>query len=404
MFVAIENNEMNVPQVLDWINRTKKTNNNVISPEFAMEILGKTNFYGHIKAVLKNIKENCKTKEDVLPYKEFILSCVDRREMSEQAMADLVAMAKLCCCKDEFDEVKDEPKCYLKNDCYKVVVVKSKEEFEALEGNDLRIFFDADEIYLTWCDLDKVKKIRFREGAEVDLWQASNLPKDLDVSMCSKVNLIECDLDGLKLKFREGAEVYLSSATNLPKDLYVSMCSRVDLSRCDLKGMKLKFRERAKVYLDSAENLPKDLDFSMCSKVNLSWCNLEGLELKFREGAEVVLHGAYNLPKELDVSMCSKVNMDDCDLNRVEKIKFREGAEINLMDAVNLPQNFDISMCSKVNMIRCDLTGVEKIKFKDKEQEEEFMKDAKNFNGKVEYVGDDEKGKVMPMNNGGMEM
>ena len=35
MFVAIENNEMNVPQVLDWINRTKKDNGNVISPEFA---------------------------------------------------------------------------------------------------------------------------------------------------------------------------------------------------------------------------------------------------------------------------------------------------------------------------------------------------------------------------------
>ena len=61
-------------------------------------------------------------------------------------------------------------------------------------------------------------------------------------------------------------------------------------------------------------------------------------------------------------------------------------------------------MCSKVDLSCCYLTGVEKIKFKDKEQEEEFMKDAEIFNGKVEYVGDDEKGKVMPMNNNGMEM
>ena len=88
MFVAIDNNEMNVPQVLDWINRTKNANDNVISPEFAMEILSKTNFFGHIKAVLKNIKDRCKTKEEILPYKEFILSCVDRREMSDEAMKD----------------------------------------------------------------------------------------------------------------------------------------------------------------------------------------------------------------------------------------------------------------------------------------------------------------------------
>ena len=163
--------------------------------------------------------------------------------MSPQAMAVLQELAETGGFKDEFDEVKDKPKCYFKDDCYKVIVVKSEEEFDALEGNDLRVFYIADEVELFGRNLDKVKKIRFKEGAEVDL--------------------------------------------------------------------------------SCAENLPKELDFSMCSKVDLS---------------------------------------------------------------------------------RCDLTGVEKIKFKDKEQEKEFMKSAENFIGKVEYVGDDEKGKVMPMNNNGMEM
>ena len=147
MFVEINNSEMNVPQVLDWINRTKNANNNVISPEFAMEILGKTNFYGHIKVVLKNIKENCKTREDIEPYKEFILSCVDRREMSPQALSDLQELAEKGGFKDEFDKTNDKTKIYEVKDCENadVKIIKSKKEFEALGGENLRIFFDADE-------------------------------------------------------------------------------------------------------------------------------------------------------------------------------------------------------------------------------------------------------------------
>ena len=136
-----------------------------------MEILGKTNFYGHIKTVLKNIKENCKTKEDILPYKEFILSCVDRREMSEQAMVDLQEMAKLCGCEEEFDEANDKVKIYEVKDCENadVKIIKTKKELEALEGEDLRVFFDADEVDLSSCWLKRVKSLKFRKGVKVDL-------------------------------------------------------------------------------------------------------------------------------------------------------------------------------------------------------------------------------------------
>ena len=52
MFVAINNTEMNIPQVTEWIMKTRDANGGVISPEFAMEILGKTNHFGHIRARL----------------------------------------------------------------------------------------------------------------------------------------------------------------------------------------------------------------------------------------------------------------------------------------------------------------------------------------------------------------
>ena len=446
MFVAINNSEMNVPQVLDWINRTKNANNNIISPEFAMDILSKTNFYGHIKTVLKNIKDRCKTKDEILPYKEFILSCVDRRVMSEQAMADLQKLAEKGGFGAEFDKVNGKTKIYELKDCENVDVkiIKTKKEFYNLGGENLRIFFDADKIDLSSCCLSNVKSLKFREGSEVNLSYAYGLPKDLDVSMCSEVNLISCDLMGISFKFREGAEVNLTSAYNfpkdldlsmwskvnlsncyldkvekikfregahinldgahyLPKDLDLSMCSVVDLYECDLAVVeKIKFREGAKISLQWVHNSPKNLDVSMCSEVDLSHNDLEKLKLKFREGAIVNLSCAYTLPKELDLSMCSKVNLINCDLEGVERIKFGEGALVNLSCADNLPKDLDLSMCSKVNLSECYLSGVERIKFRDKAQKREFMDGARGFTGKVEYVG--YKGVNMVNGNGGKDM
>ena len=86
MFVEIDNNEMNVFDIEKLINTTRDANGGIITPDSAMEILSKTNHFGHIKKVLKHIKEKCKTAEEIAPYKEFILSCVDGREISPQAM------------------------------------------------------------------------------------------------------------------------------------------------------------------------------------------------------------------------------------------------------------------------------------------------------------------------------
>ena len=372
MFVAINNVDMNINDVEKWIKTARDANGGVISPEDAMEVLSKTNHLGHIKKVLRNIKDNCVTPEKIAPYREFILSCVDSREMSGEALKMLQEMAKLCGCEDELESSNNKPKFYGKFDCNNTLVVKSKEEFEALRGENLKVYFDADYVNLGCCDLSGVKELKFREGAEVNLSGAKNLPKDLDVSMCSRLWLHECDLEGLNLKFREGAEVILSSAENLPKDLDVSMCSRVDLER--------------------AKNLPKDLDISQCSVVDLSYCDLEGLNLKFKEGAVVNLYRAKNLPKNLDVSMCSKVELRMCDLEGLN-LKFREGAVVNLVVAKNLPKDLDVSMCDEVNLRYCDLSGVKEIKFKDEKQEEKFMKDAENFCGKVVYADEDKKEK-----------
>ncbi len=385
MFVAINNKYISAIEIEGLIQRTR--NDGAITPKFAMEILSLTNHRSNIKKLVRAIKDKCTAKEEILPYKDFIVSCVEEREVSEEALANLCEMATLCGCDKEFEEANGKPKFYGKFDCNNIdiKVVGSEEEFDALEGENLIIYFDAYVVKLLERDLSKVKAFKFKEGAKVDLYEARNLPKGLDVSMCSRVSLEFCDLKGLNLKFREGAEVCLWNAKNLPKDLDVSMCSYVDLTPCDLEGLNLKFREGAEVYLNGAKNLPKDLDVSMCSKVSLHGCDLRGLNLKFREGAEVDLFEARNLPKDLDVSMCSKVNMSCCNLGRVYEIKFRNGAEVDLKWAKNFPKYLDVSMCSKVDLYCCNLRWVKKIKFRDREQRAEFMRESVKFRGGFIY-------------------
>lgn len=363
MFVAIENQEMNIPEVIEWIIKTRDANGGMISPEFAVEILTKTNHFGHIKMVLKNINDKC-SDEDKKKYKDFVLACVDKREMSPQALDSLHEMADICGCREEFEELNKEPKLYDKHD-YEGVTVKSKYEFLSLEGKNLKVYVVCDDVDLYECDLSKVKEFKFREGADVWLLQAKNFPEVLDFSQCFNVDLGKCDLSLVKeLKFREGAKAAFWKAISLPKDLDVSMCSYTDLGLCDLKG----------------------------------------LNLKFKEGSKVDLGGAINLPHDLDVSMCSYVSLWNCDLSGVEKIKFRVGVEVNLQEAKNLPKDLDFSQCSEVHLQWCDLSGVEKIKFKDKEQQKKFMEGAKNFNGKVIFDNDKGGADMLPPGYDGAEM
>ena len=284
MFVWINNTDMGLSDIEKWIKIARDDNGGVISPEFAMEILGKTNHLGHIKKVLANIKKNCTTKEEIEPYREFILSCVDGREMSADALKMLQEMAKLCGCEKELEEANGKLKIYGKFDC-EWVAVSTQEEFDTLKGENLNVYFDAEVVGLDEYDLSKIKGLKFRKGAKVSLYKVKNLPKYLDVSMCDKISLWWCDLSGVEeLKFKEGAEVNLSCAENLKEDLDVSMCNYVDLRYCNFKGVKkIKFRDGAKVNFGLADKLPEELDVSMCSEVSFSECDLRGVKkIKFK--------------------------------------------------------------------------------------------------------------------------
>ena len=450
-FVVIDNKDMDLAKVDAWIKDSRKEQGGDISPELALEILSKTNHLGHIKPVLKNIKEKNSTKEQIKQYEEFILACVDGREMSDKATADLREMADLCGCRDKFELLNRKNKIYKKDECMGCIAAEKEEDVWVCSLDDLKVYqaksfnYDAifdvnenkiayviypekgefclenidnfpevldlsmyDKVYMTGCDFHGVKEIKFKEGAEVILSSSSRFPYDLDLSMCSDVNLSGCAISYLKnLKFRDGAKVNLSGVRSLPKNLDLSMCDEVNLCGCDLAQLEtLKFKEGAKINLTNAINLPKDLDVSMCSEVNLSLCNLEGVSnLKFREGSEVRFDRTENLPEDLDVSPCDKVIFESVELYEVKDLKFKEGAIVHFKDVASFPSILDLSMCEEATMMGYRMSGIKELIFKNEEQKQKIINSYKErkFKGKISYI-EDKKQNVMPSSNIGMDM
>jgi len=416
--------------------------NNALTPEFCMEVLSHTN----VPVIMgKMLEEIVKLPiEEQGQYIEVILSMFDGRQTSEKVKNKALEVAKNLEFESELNKViketrkggysakfgvKDEMYVIDKpGDCrnidfsfYEGVIVNGEIEEEIKFRGDFfmgRRYYTlsgvldlrgAKKVVLSGYDLSKVTKIIFEEGASVDLNSATNLPKNLDVSMCDYVNLTHCNLEGINLKFREGATVNLGGAKNLPTDLDVSMCDEVDLYSCDLEGINLKFREGGRVDLSSAKNLPKNLDVSMCSVVSLEGCDLEGINLRFKEGAKIDLKAATNLPNDLDASMCDEVDLRMCNLEKIN-LKFRKGTEVCLAGAKNLPTNLDVSMCECVlfsgdtyfGVMYADISNVKELKFKnEKQMKESQVKIPEDWGGKIIYTDDVKPTPVISKGNDG---
>ncbi len=226
MFVEIDNTDMDVFQVEKWINETRDANGGVITPEFAMEILGKTNHFAHIKKVINNIKKSCSDKngklvaDKVLAYKDFILASVDEREVSPQTMMSLQELANVCGCNKEFMKIDKKLKFYEKTDCYNAVVIKSEEEFADLNGKDLKVILDVSgKLNLYRYDLKDISALKFGNNTVVYFFptRVTNnglkvvhrkgllcLPEIVDFSSCSKIVGKGADFSKVKfIKFKD---------------------------------------------------------------------------------------------------------------------------------------------------------------------------------------------------------
>ena len=390
MFVPIDNVDMGVFKVDEWINHTRDASEGkLISPEFAMEILSKTNNFANIKKVLRNIRENCTTKEQLLPYKEFVLSCVDGREMSGEALASLQEMAKVCECEEEFDKLNAKPKFYDKKDCDNAKVVRSDEDIKKLVGHKVKAYFDMDSVKFGDSALEDVIAVSFKKGSKVKISNLLFEPEKMDVSGCAYFYAEACNLSNiLELSFGEDTRVHIVLANKLSRNLDFSKCASVILQACGASTFdEFKLKDGADFTLCSVLDLPSNLNLSNCSKLVIKSCDLSKVEeLKFREGADIKLENITEMPESLDISMCHKVNIYKCDLSRVKELKFGKGSVVEIDSGVNSPEVLDISLCEDFCYGSPIFDGVKTLKLKNHSQKKQYEKSLKNFKGEIVYT------------------
>ena len=425
MFVEVNNDSLSVIDI-DKTAKRKRENEGGFSPSLACWVLSKTNHMANIKWVIMNIK--AVSQDKWIEYKDFVLSCVDGREQSLQALKELREFARLGGYEDEFNKADEKEKIYAKNVCKSICVSSVKELKEAIDNgvfvhkaNISNGFFNVDLSHLdlrgvykldvdtdSTCDLSncmlpyrmniKASEINFDnssfykvqkvncvghkiKGLVLKLSETVNLTA-MDLSNAKEICMMICDLSNFdELKFMDGAYVDLGWSYNFPKVVDVSN-ARVVLSRCDFARVeKIIFGKDADLH--GAKNLPKTLDFSNCEMVILSECDLEQTDkIIFGSCNSVNMCEAKNLCKVIDVSNCNQAFFSKTDFAGVEKFEAPREL-ISLIKAVNLPKTLDLRNCDEVHCEGTDLTGLKEIKFK--KGASVYLQNAYNLPEKLDF-------------------
>lgn len=249
-FVEIVDKETSVTKVGELIDKKKK---NGLTPKDAMEILGMTNHYIHIKSVIAEI--NKLPEEERFAYKDFVIGAVEGRKQTDDVYKDLLWLADDGHYYGEFFMASRQDKFYentlVGSPKYRELCFYSVDEMEKARGKEINARLDVDKVgidFFAGSSLNKhFKKISFRDGAKVYLRNAGGrVPKILDVSMCSEVSLGWCSFSEFNaLNIKKDAKVTLYEAYKFPKNLDLSVYSDICLRECDLSGVeKIKFKNR----------------------------------------------------------------------------------------------------------------------------------------------------------------
>ena len=389
MFVEIDNNEMNVFDIEKLINTTRDANGGIITPDFAMEILSKTNHFGHIKKVLKHIKEKCKTAEEIAPYKEFILSCVDGREISPQAMEILQNLVEKCDeeFQKEFAEVDKKRKIFRLSDC-KVCYTDVEEGKFEFEGYDTVIFYSTrnnislfgpnyefpkvldvsllNSVTFHKADVSNVENFRFKKDGLVQFEYCEKFNKKISLSSCKILDITNSNLTGIEeLKTAGIKEICVSNPMGefVPSTVDLSSCDKLSFKKVDFDNFdELKIKEGAEAVFDTCSGLPSNLGISSFRKFHISNYSLSRFnDVSFRDGADIALEMCRNFPKGIDVSMCNVVSFRGSNLENIDKLKFRKNAEVHMQDTKNLPSKLNFDECKKVYLCNASLANVEEL-------------------------------------------
>lgn len=308
-----------------------KQNRHDLNPEYLISLLEKSNHYGNIRKILKEITrpannhenddfENQMELRDIAKkYKRLILEMVDGREHINDNITTIKKIANAGGYLKEVEALDAKPKIYgIKNN--KVLYATSQSDvIRDLDNYDTVIIDTNDE--------------------ELFIQQAHSI-KHFEIIKCHRLTFVRSDLRWSTIK--------TSPLTNIT---YHS--SYIDLSKLELPANSIT--------LETSTNVEDRK-------------NLNAIHFQARN---VTLVSTSSLRKEiLDFSQTENVRITDA-LYNVEELIFKPGSTADLKFCRHFPKKIDFSMCKEVFLEHSDLSGVLEITFKDEEQKNRFLQGSK---------------------------
>ena len=392
MFVEIEKEEGTDEFAVDkFINEARGDG---FSLEEAMEVLKKTNYYGIIKKVIKEINKY-KTAEERLAFKEFVLSAVDGRETSPEAFDGLYKLAVDGGYVAEFLHAFSQPKVYKLRDgniLLKIFYVAENANLGDYDYSDLdKGIFDFENKKKNFCvdslcilpkvsifknfwdlelkslNLKSVEDLNFDNVETLVLDGCKNVPQSLNTRGCKNIHILDVDVSKCEnIVVGLGGTFEADNRSILPETMDLSQAREILLEFCDLSNWDgWNIKSGTYINLRNCRKLPKVLDLSGFDKVNLCEADLSGVEkVIFKEGAEVNMSCAKNLNCEINLDAPASINLMYCDLTKQKKLNFRDGAKVNLESAEFDVSKIDFSVFSKIELNNIDFSVIKELKFR----------------------------------------
>jgi hypothetical protein len=326
------------PIVMDGELKAYRKANGVITPDFAMDCLNKTNHVGNMRFIARRIASL--DEKEWIKYKDFVLEAIEGRNQCDEVFNIFMNMAKKGNYLEQFIASHQKEKIY--GLCDKVFECKTSNCREDLSKYDVLIvsnsavmfgenvqfpkcviFMNPDMISIRRSNFEKNKQVVFhreddKRGASLWMYECSNLPEVLDASLFKEVDLSHSDLKDVK-DIILGKKVYakMIDAKNLPEKLNFSEVDNILLDDCDFSRTKeMILGKTKKLDLSGAKFLPSRLDFTQCEKIVLDGCDFEGVEtiyFKDEENAMLIRDGI-NF-ENVDVFVGAR--KDPFDMNRI---------------------------------------------------------------------------------------
>ena len=397
MVVLIENTTQSMFD-LDHEIKAFRNKHKKITPEFAKNILSKTNHKANIRFIIKQI---CLLdEEERKAFGEFVVCAVDGRSHDDSTYKELHDLAIECECVEEFYRANEKRKIYGPDDCMGTIA-RSQDDIQGCIDKGCVTVIDLEQEVSHFsfknADLSKIRFFRLYimpDYVSTFYTSCTNFDK-FEQGILTRVNSFfdDCDLGGGESFYIPAGNVRLDKITNMAKKCcLISPSSSLSSCNCmcivnnsDFAGCEyIKVMGYDDVIFSNVSNLSGNVEFSRVGSAHIGSCDFNNVEALSIDKVKSCRLGNVKMPPIVKVEDVEEITFNNVDFKKVESMTFEGVDKIGFIGG-KLPCKLDVSKVKEVAFSGECILGVEEIVFKDIAQKNKALKGRK-YSGKIKYA------------------